>query len=411
VTPASESALDMRAAEVVRERLDAINFDGACYSLLDAINKGYAVGEIMWALRDGIAVNKVIARDQPRFKFGENYELRLLTMQNMMTGEEMPDKKFIVHSVGAKDGNPYGLGLGSRLFWLVWFKRQGISFWLTFLDKFGSPTPVGKYPTGTDPAKRQELMEALAAIANDNGISMPEGMDITLLEATRGGNAGYEQMIRYMDEQISYCILGDAPSAKGSGGAVASAAVTRNEVRLELVQFDADMLSETLNNTLIKWISEFNVPGATPPTVWRKIVEPEDIKMRAERDKILFEMGMKPNADYMAENYPGWEMAKRPPPAGGKGVDGEGVQFAEADQVIYPGDALATRLSIEAAPHWNVLMEQLRGIVNKADSLEALRDDLLVSFSELSSDELVKVMAAGFAVAELAGMGDVSDAN
>lgn len=409
VTPASESALDMQAAEVVREQLDSINFDVACYSLLDAINKGYAVGEIMWAMLNGIVASKIIARDQRRFKFGENYELRLITQQNIMTGEEMPDKKFIVHSVGAKDANPYGLGLGSKLFWLVWFKRQGITFWLTFLDKFGSPTPVGKYPSGTLPDKQQVLMDALAAISQDTGISIPDGMDITLLEATRGGNAGYEAMCRYMDEQIAYCILGEAPNVKGGGGAAASAAITRNEVRLELVQFDSDMLSSTLNETLIKWISEYNVPGATPPTVWRKIVEPEDIKVRAERDKILFEMGMKPNADYMAENYPGWELAKLSSPAGKRGAGGEGVQFAEGAQSIYPGDALAARLSIEAAPHWNVLMEQLRGVVNKADSLEALRDDLLASFSELPSDDLVKVMAAGFAVAELVGISEVND--
>jgi hypothetical protein len=66
-------------------------------------------------------------------------------------------------------------------------------------------------------------------------------------------------------------------------------------------------------------------------------------------------------------------------------------------------------LSIEAAPHWDAVLERLRGIVNNAESLEALRDDLLASFADLPSDELVKVMAAGFAVAEMAGMADVGD--
>jgi hypothetical protein len=40
-----------------------------------------------------------------------------------------------------------------------------------------------------------------------------------------------------------------------------------------------------------------------------------------------------------------------------------------------------------------------------------LRDDLLASFGDLDSDGLVKVMAAGFAVAELAGISDVSNGN
>ncbi len=38
-----------------------------------------------------------------------------------------------------------------------------------------------------------------------------------------------------------------------------------------------------------------------------------------------------------------------------------------------------------------------------------MRDDLIASFGDLPTDELVKVMATGFAVAEMAGMADVSD--
>ncbi|MFA5826162.1 MAG: DUF935 family protein [Gallionellaceae bacterium] len=405
VKPASDSALDMRAAQVVREKLEIINFDVACYALLDAINKGYSVGEIMWAAMNGIAVNEIRPRDQRRFKFGEEYELRLLTPQNMMTGEEMPDKKFIVHSVGAKDGNPYGLGLGSKLFWPVWFKRQGITFWLTRLDKFGSPTAVGKYPSGTLKPDQETLLNALAAISQDAGIAIPDGMVIELLEAAGSGEAGYERMIRYMDEQISYCILGDSSGDKGSGGALASAAITRNEVRLELVQFDSDMLSATLNTTVVKWITDYNVPGAKPPTVWRKIVEPEDIKIRAERDQILFNMGMKPSANYIAENYPGWEVAKLP------NKNGASAEFAEAAKPIFSGDALAAQLAIEAAPHWNSVLERIRVIGNNAKSLTSLKDDLIANFGDLSSDDLVKVMAAGFAVADLQGIADVKYEN
>jgi phage gp29-like protein len=287
------------------------------------------------------------------------------------------------------------------LFWPVWFKRQGITFWLTRLDKFGSPTAVGKYPSGTLKPDQDTLLNALAAISQDAGIAIPDGMVIELLEAAGSGEAGYERMIRYMDEQISYCILGDSSGDKGSGGALASAAITRNEVRLELVQFDSDMLSATLNSTLIKWISEYNVPGANPPTVWRKIVEPEDIKIRAERDKNLFGMGMKPSANYIAENYPGWEVAK---PSTTNGVSAE---FAEGTQPKFPGDALASQLSIEAAPHWNTLLDRIRVIGNNAKSLESLKDDLIANFGELPSDDLAKVMAAGFAVAELQGIADV----
>lgn len=403
VTPASESTLDKRAADVVEEQLDRLNFDTACMGLLDANNKGFSVGEIMWQPDSTeIVASEIRMRDQRRFTFGEDYDLRLKTQQDMLKGEPMPERKFIVHSVGAKDGNPYGLGLGSKLFWPVWFKRQGITFWLTFLDKFGSPTAIGKYPSGTGKPEQDKLLDALAAISQDAGVAIPEGMVIELLEATRGGQAGYESMCRYMDEQISYCILGEAPGAKSSGGALASAAITRNEVRLELVQFDADMLSATLNNTLVKWITEFNVPGAKPPTVWRKIVEAEDIKLRAERDQILFNMGMVPDADYQAENYPGWSFSK--PPI----KNGTSVAFSESGQNPYP-DQTALDAAIEAiAPDLlqgqavtalKPVIAMITASVDYAEVHAALAD----IFPSMDTQQLEETLARAMFVAEVWG--------
>lgn len=410
VTPASESPLDKRAAEVVEAQLDALNFDVTCMGLLDGINKGFAVGEVIWAVGSAGGTSAILAsdirmRDQRRFTFGEDYELRLKTQQDMLKGEPMPERKFIVHTVGAKDGNPYGIGLGSKLFWPVLFKRQGITFWLTFLDKFGSPTAVGKYPSGTNPTDQGKLLDALAAISQDAGVSIPEGMVIELLEATRGGNAGYEQMVRYMDEQISYCILGESPGAKNSGGALASAAITRNEVRLELVQFDSDMLSATLNNTLVKWITEYNVPGATPPTVWRKIVEPEDIKARAERDKILFDIGMMPDADYQAENYPGWTLQKKPV----KQVlanNGSSAQFSEGD--AFPDQTALDAMIESIAP--DLLQGQAVAALKPVLEMIAASTDyaevhaaLAEVFPQMDTSRLEETLARAIFVAEVWG--------
>lgn len=410
VKPASTKRADVLAADIVREQLTRINFDDLCLALLDAINKGFSVGEVIWAQSGNqIVADRVMPRNQRRFLFGDRYELRLATMQNMLPGEEMPPKKFIVHSLGAKDGSPYGHGLGSRLFWLVWFKRQGMGFWMTFLDKFGNPTVMGKYPMG-DPAGKAALISALDAVSQDAGIAIPENMTVELLEAARGGNGSYESMCRYMDEQIADCVLGDPEGSKGSGGAVASAAITRNEVRLELVKFDADMLSATLNKTLIKWISEFNVPDATPPTVWRKVVQSvsaADMKMVAEKDAILDSLGLEPDEVYIRETYgEGWK--RKAVTIGATG--GQAVGFAEYKPAPLTHDVLlANRLSIEAAPAWDAILQHVRRVVDRAESLEALRDDLLASFADLPQDKLVAVMELGFTAAHLAGMSDVSD--
>ena len=57
----------------------------------------------------------------------------------------------------------------------------------------------------------------------------------------------------YMDDWIAEVMIGQEPRASG-GGALAAASKERQSTRLDLVQADADLLSDTLNSTLIKWI-------------------------------------------------------------------------------------------------------------------------------------------------------------
>ena len=50
-----------------------------------------------------------------------------------------------------------------------------------------------------------------------------------------------------------------------------------------LVDGDSDLLSATLRDTLIRWIVDYNVPGARLPSVWRE--RPADAKAEAETRK------------------------------------------------------------------------------------------------------------------------------
>lgn len=167
------------------------------------------------------------------------------------------------------------------------------------------------------PGKGQEFSasafgETLGIILGSGGVAAlgqsdltPEGMAIELLEAKRSTAGSHEAFCRYLDEQIGLIILDDAPGAKDSGGALASAAILRNEVRLELVAADADLLSATLNQTLLTWITELNVLDALPPTVWRDVKPAEDLKARSERDKNLASLGYRPTRKHVQEVYGG----------------------------------------------------------------------------------------------------------
>ena len=410
VDPASESAIDKKAADMVKEHLasEAVNFDQMTLDLLDATLKGYAVSEIMWA-RDGnqIMVDRIIPRNQRRFLFDVDYKLRLITQQNMMQGELMPDRKFIVHSFGGKDGNPYGLGLGSRLFWPVFFKRQDITFWLTFADKFGSPTAVGKYPAGTPEAEQDSLLSSISSMAQDAAIAIPDNMVVDLLEAKRSGNSDvFERIARYMDEQISVAVLGETMTTSGkNGGLGGNQSETHNEVRLELVKADADLLSGKINKTLVKWLTEFNVPGAKPPRVYRQVEEEEDLDTRSQRDERIYKMGFAPTPQYIEETYgEGWvPRVMKPAKPDAKPTDEPA--FAEGD--LFPDqqaldDAINAINGDEVNDAMHTLVKPLLDAIDHSEPSTVL-DALTRKYPDMDSSQLEDLLARAYFVSEMWG--------
>ena len=438
VDAASTSRQDKRAAELVRAQLQNLSgdvpddeilpqvsgFDAVCLNLLDSLLKGFAVGEIMWAT-DGaeIVAAEVRARDQRRFEFavGNNgYRLSLKTWESLLPGEPVPPRKFVVQSFGAKDGSPHGIGLGSRLFWPCLFKRQDITFWLSFVDKFAAPTGVGKYPAGTDEAGKQKLLNALSAIASESGVIIPDGMVIEYLEAQRSGSIdSYEKLARYMDEQMSEAVLGETGSTNqsGSGGSRARDEVGNN-IRLEIVKADADLQCAVLNATLVKWITVLNLPGATPPRVWRDCSLAEDLKSRADRDKVICDMGFKPSLKYISDTYGGEWTEKTEPVIGapGAGILAPGTtakpgtaEFAAAgaiqDRARHASplrgmiDATGDRLD----PVTGAWLDTVKQMVDNAASLEELRDAILNAYPDLPVAEAARLMAEQTMKAQMLG--------
>ncbi|PZP59956.1 MAG: hypothetical protein DI604_31960, partial [Delftia acidovorans] len=259
---AKDSSKATQDAETLTTILKGFAFDKLCADLLEALLAGHAIAEIIWTIRDDLVVPaRVVKRAQRRFVYVQDDEhspprLQLLTRENMLTGVPVPERKLIVHRVNPEDDNPYGTGLGLQLFWPVFFKRKGIVAWNKLCDRFGSPTPHGKYPRNAGPKEKGTLADALRAMSNDGYLMTPEGMEIALLESKLSGNVTTQQQLcEYMDDWISEVLTGQEPARSG-GGALAAASKERQNVRQDLTQADSDLLSETLNETLIAWICE-----------------------------------------------------------------------------------------------------------------------------------------------------------
>lgn len=410
-------------AMTVTEILKGFAFDRMCSELLEALLAGFAVMEIVWAARDGLVVPaRVVKRAQRRFVYVQDDEnsqpaLHLLTRENMLRGTSVPERKFIVHRINSEDDNPYGTGLGLQLFWPVFFKRKGIVAWNKLNDRFGSPTPHGKYPNNAGPKEKATLTAALKAMSSDGFIATPVGMDIALLESKLSGNVTTQQQLcEYMDAWIAEVLLGQEPASTGGGGALAAASKERQDVRHDLTQADSDLLSETLNETLVAWICEFN--GLEPCHVYRKIEAEDDTKARAEADKLIYDMGFEMDEDTVRAKYgEGWKKRVMPAPAA-NAVTSSAASFSEpatsaattADSLVTdPVQPITDAAMQDGAPALGDLVGRIEQIVSATDSLAQAQQALLEAYGDLDTADLQKIMAAAFVLAELKGIADVKD--
>lgn len=407
-TPAAQQAL-----EIVQQALDGIPFNLAVGDMLDALLKGISVLEVLWEVRGNLVVPAgLLPRNPQRFTFHDSEagpQLRLLTKAQRLEGEELPARKFILHRHGGKYGDPWGGGLGQRLFWPVFFKRQGVAFWLGALEKFGQPTVVGKYPAGTSEAEQDKLMDALRAIASEAAVGIPEGMVVELLEAKRNGAFdSYEKLARYMDEEISIIVLGETLSTSvGASGSRALGEV-HNEVRLEIAQGDADRLSDTLNSGLIRWITEFNgLPPEVAPRLWWDMSPAEDLTKTAERDGKIAALGYRPLPEYIQATYgEGWVEKQGAAPAAPDGM--VLPAFAEAPDSP-PEVRLAAQLDRAAQPHTDAWLNRIRALVETAGTYEEIAAGLLALYPQLAVGGLAEAMQQALAVANLTGRAELGD--
>lgn len=338
IIPASENSDDVKVADFINSVLNGIPaFDRALYSLLDALSKGFAVLEIIWAVDNNgrVVIKELKSRAQSRFIFGRYGELRLLdppeeirrqlaeTQNNNgrnathpgnlnLWGVPVPERKFLVFTFNAQHDNPYGKGLCARAYWYYWFKKNNLKFWAIFNEKFGSPTVVARYRPGISEEEHRKLLEIIDSLQTDTGVTIPENIMIEFLEAHRSGNINsYKDLADWCNDEISKIVLGQTLTAS-EGRRSGSLALGRihQVVRFEYIQADARALMDVINSQLIPWIIYFNFGSINTPLPQFVIdtTPEEELDRQIEIDRQLISLGVPIPLSYFYKRY------KRPVP-------------------------------------------------------------------------------------------------
>ena len=283
-----------RIAEACRALVRADAFHAMVKDAVDALGKGFSVNEIVWGAKDGLWWPQGYAFRDPKF-FTFDYisrtELRLAHLE-LIDGLELPPGKFIRHVPKLKSGIPIRGGLARMVAWAWMFKSFALKDWASFLEGYGMPIRVGKYPPSATEAERRTLLRAVGSIAADAAAIIPESMMIEFMEVKAGSDRPFATLADYLDGAIATLVLGQTLTTR-DGGSLGQAKV-HNEIRLDLAEDDAFDLGVTINRDLLSWFVSLNF-GADKvvPKVEFRVEKPEFASVLTAALGTLVPLGLK----------------------------------------------------------------------------------------------------------------------
>ena len=215
------------------------------------------------------------------------------------------------------------------LVWPYLFKHYSVGDMAEFLDIYGLPTRVGKYPGNATNEEKLTLMRAVAGIGHNAAGIIPASMAIEFEQAVQGSEAPFEAMISWAERSISKAIIGGTLTSEGGGTGLGSGlAEIHNEVRMDIRDSDCKQLAGTITNQLIYPLLALNKGFADArrcPRFQMDTQEPEDLKSFADSLPKLVGIGMKITANWAHDKL------RIPVPA-----EGEEVLGVPAAQVVEP---------------------------------------------------------------------------
>jgi hypothetical protein len=262
-------------AKFVTDVLQEINFNKVMREQLTALDFGCSYGEIIWAVEEwGEEGLRMILKD---IKFRDPEWMRIDTdvygnilMFRQQAGitpldVDIAPEKMCHYAYQSEFSNHYGASDMRAAYAAWWSKKFVTQFYNVFLERFGQPLMMMKYPQGSSNELKQALQRILTNLSTKSDILVPEGVIVELVEATRGGTARYDEALNYFDVRLSRAIL--VPALLGMGVDVKRGSDSQSRLHLRVLMKVANEVSIDLehlySSKVIKPLVDMNFAGVT----------------------------------------------------------------------------------------------------------------------------------------------------
>lgn len=434
--PRNASAAEKKQAEQLQEWLtDLPDWDDVLLDCLDGIGHGFSALEIAWQrLGSDWLPQSLTQRPQRWFQTLQHDGNALRLRDGSAEGAEPWKFGWVIHKHKAKSGYLTRAGLHRVLAWPYLFKNYSVRDLAEFLEIYGLPLRVGKYPAGATNQEKATLLRAVAEIGHNAAGIIPDGMLIEFQNAAQGSEEPFEAMIGWCERSQSKAILGGTLTSQADGKSSTNALGNiHNEVRHDLTVSDARQLEGTLTRDLLYPMAVLNFGQVDPrhlPRLEFDTRKPEDLKLYAEALPNLVGLGVKVPVKWVHDKLaipqaqegeevltaPRPEMAlppelrpvPKPAQTAAASLQYRAVLTNAQGEVVYPDqaalDAAAASLPADAI---NAGMEQLLAPVIQAIRDGATPDDaleaLVAAYPDMDDSAIADLLARAIFVADVWG--------
>lgn len=425
---------DLQRVKELEDMLrDIPNFEDMHYDLTDAIGKGFSAVEFQWKLGEVWLPNEFYFVQQRHFQVKKETGELQYVKQGI---PESLNNNWLVHEHSAKSGYLEQSALFRVLAWTYAYKAYDVRDMQRFLELYGMPLRLGKFPSGIGDKQRNELLAAVRNIGNDGAGVVPSTMSIEFVQATARGNiTDFLSAIDYWQNLQSRAILGGELDGKT---ATEAKIMVYDKVRREILLHDVAQIAPTINRGLLAQINKYNGmfdAKLMPKFAYQTQESVDQQKMVTVLEKATA-LGMEidieyahevlqiPKADKNAKLLGKVEEPKpdqdKPEPKKPKPNEDDDPtksaltrlavlakqQGAEADLT----DAYTAQLAALGAKHEAELVQKIAAVVAEAGDFDAAIAGIETLAINFKVPALAEVIALGMAAANLGGRAEIQDA-
>ncbi len=251
------------------EGLDEL-FDKKMINMLSGIDYGFSLTEKIFKPAETPYGQKIIlsslkTRAPHSFEFETDNKGNIEYVRQLVAyGKDLKIDiaKFIHYTYQKEFDNPYGKSeLNTGVYRAWWSKDNIIKFWNMYLEKYGMPTAVGKYPKSGGGKDKSDFKKVLKNIQAATAVTMPDDFTVDLLQAAKESTSGgFEAAVNKHDTSIARHML--FPDLTGVSGASTGGG------SYSLGQEHFGMLYETINNERKQLELLINREIITPLVLW-----------------------------------------------------------------------------------------------------------------------------------------------